>query len=84
MLIPRKLLFGNPIKAAPKISFDGSLLAYLAPDENDVLNVFVRDLKKPGEDRQVTHDRKSGVRRYFWTLDNAFIYYLQDNDGERI
>lgn len=81
-LIPRKLLFGNPVKASPKISFDGSRLAYLAPDENDVLNVFVRDLKNPGEDRQVTHDRKSGVRRYFWTVDNTFIYYLQDNEGD--
>ena len=38
-LIPRDDLFGNPEKASPNISPDGTRLAYLAPDEG-VLNVW--------------------------------------------
>jgi len=39
-LIPRKLLFGNPERAAVTVSPDGSKLAFLAPVEG-VLNVWV-------------------------------------------
>src|SRR5262245_36796429 len=37
-LIPRDVLFGNPERAAPQISPNGKLLAWLAPDQG-VLNV---------------------------------------------
>ena len=39
VLIPRKLLFGNPDRAAVTISPDGTELAFLAPVEC-VLNVW--------------------------------------------
>ena len=39
-LIPREDLFGNPEKAAPKVSPDGKCLAFLAPNEG-VLNLWV-------------------------------------------
>jgi hypothetical protein len=39
-LIPRRVLFGNPVKTNPQISPDGKRLAYLAP-VNNVLNVWV-------------------------------------------
>ncbi len=38
-LIPRKILFGNPVKTSAQISPDGKRLAYLAP-VNNVLNVW--------------------------------------------
>ena len=44
-LIPRKVLFGNPDKASPRISPDGKQLSYLAPVDG-VMNVWV------GTDRQ--------------------------------
>ena len=37
-LIPRSVLFGNPERTDPEISPDGTMLAYLAPDQG-VLNV---------------------------------------------
>src|SRR5207245_2797475 len=43
-LIPRKALFGNPVKAGPQISPDGKTLAYIAPDGKDVLQVWVRGI----------------------------------------
>ncbi|HLZ57503.1 MAG TPA: S9 family peptidase [Ktedonosporobacter sp.] len=78
-LIPRKILFGNPVKANPQISPDGKKLAYLAP-VNDVLNVWVGDV---GSDhyQPVTQDTDRGVRFYFWAADNLHILYIQDIGG---
>lgn len=81
-LIPRKLLFGNPEKTSAKLSPDGTKLAYLAPDANNVLNVWVRDLQKGGTDKQVTNDHKRGIRQYMWQFNNAAILYIQDKDGD--
>lgn len=79
-LIPRAVLFGNPEKAAPQVSPDGKILAYLAPDHG-VLNVWVRTLGKT-DDRVITEDKKRGIRIYFWQPDGAHIVYLQDQDGD--
>ncbi|GHO42297.1 TolB family protein [Ktedonospora formicarum] len=75
-LIPRKVLFGNPVKSSPQISPDGRRLAYLAPVEN-ALNAWVGSLK--GDDYQpVTEDKERGIRFYFWMADNTHIAYIQD------
>ena len=81
-LIPRALLFGNPEKASPKLSPDGTKLAYLAPDAHNVLNVFVRDLGRAEKDAQVTQDTKQGIGQFMWQLNNASILYIQDADGD--
>ncbi|MCU0253608.1 MAG: S9 family peptidase [Acidobacteria bacterium] len=80
-LIPREILFGNPVKASPKISPDGTRLAYVAPSEKGVLNVFVKTL---GQDDavQVTNDTYRGIRQYFWSEDGKRILYLQDIGGD--
>jgi len=62
-LIPRKVLFGNPTRANPLISPDGKHLSYLAPDKNDVLQVWVQTVGKD-DARQVTADKKRGIRSY--------------------
>ena len=79
-LIPRDVLFGNPVKAAPQLSPDGTRLAYLAPADG-VLNVWVGAL---GSDdfRPVTQDRDRGIRVYFWAHDNRHLLYLQDKGGD--
>jgi hypothetical protein len=63
-LIPRTVIFGNPERSSPQISPDGTMLAYLAPDQG-VLNVWVRTLGK-SDDRVITNDRKRGIRNLFW------------------
>lgn len=80
LLIPREVLFGNPVKAAPQLSPDGARLAYLAPSEG-VLNVWVGALD--GDDfRPVTRDRDRGIRVFFWAHDNRHLLYLQDRGGD--
>ncbi len=80
-LISRQVLFGNPVKAGPQISPDGQKLAYLAPDKNGVLNVWVRTVVKT-DDAVVTKDKKRGIRQYFWQQDGEHLLYIQDQDGD--
>ncbi len=80
-LIPRQVLFGNPDKAATKISPDGKHLSFLAPVDG-VLNVWVGPADDPAAARPVTHDKKRGIRSYFWTYTNRHILYVQDADGD--
>jgi dipeptidyl aminopeptidase/acylaminoacyl peptidase len=80
-LIPRDVLFGNPERASPEISPDGKYLAYLAPDDKNVLQVFVRSVGKQ-DDRKVTNDPQRGIRQYFWAYDSKHILYLQDTAGD--
>jgi dipeptidyl aminopeptidase/acylaminoacyl peptidase len=80
-LIPREVLLGNPVKASPRISPDGTRLSYLAPSEEGVLNVWVRTIGE-ADDRQVTNDTHRGIRIHFWAEDNAHLLYLQDIDGD--
>jgi dipeptidyl aminopeptidase/acylaminoacyl peptidase len=80
-LIPREVLFGNPDKAAARLSHDGKRLAYLAPLDG-VLNVFVGSVDDPDQAKPVTHDKKRGVRIYFWAYTNEHILYLQDIGGD--
>jgi dipeptidyl aminopeptidase/acylaminoacyl peptidase len=79
-LIPRSVLFGNPERSSPDISPDGTMLAYLAPDQG-VLNVWVRTLGKT-DDRVITNDRKRGIRNFVWQYDSQSILYGQDKDGD--
>jgi len=79
-LIPREVLLGNPEKASPQVSPDGTRIAYLAPHEG-VLNVWVRTLGK-SDDRVVTSDKKRGIRFFTWQPDGRHILYIQDRDGD--
>jgi dipeptidyl aminopeptidase/acylaminoacyl peptidase len=80
-LIPREVLVGNPEKAAPQISCDGTRLSYLAPSDKGVLNVWVRTIGKT-DDTQVTNDTYRGIRIHFWAEDGKHLMYLQDTGGD--
>jgi hypothetical protein len=43
-LIPRNVIFSSPAKTLPAISPDGKRIAYLAPDKNDVTQLWVQTL----------------------------------------
>jgi dipeptidyl aminopeptidase/acylaminoacyl peptidase len=79
-LIPREVLFGNPERAKPQISPDGTQLGYLAPTDG-VLNVWIRTLGK-ADDRPVTADKHRGIRNFRWQYDNKHILYTQDVGGD--
>jgi len=78
--IPLEVLFGNPLNVAPRLSPDGERIAYLAPDEG-VMNVWARTVGK-GDDRPVTHDRKSGIWIHFWSEDGRYLLFMRDREGD--
>jgi hypothetical protein len=80
MLISRAHLFGNPTRAAARISPDGPMLSWLAPVDG-VLNVFVAPTDALGDARAVTQDRGRGVRIYGWTYAGSLVF-LQDVGGD--
>ncbi|MEG3987486.1 S9 family peptidase [Microcoleus sp. S28C3] len=80
-LIEREILFGNPEKTRPQLSPDGKYIAYIAPDENNVLQVQLRTVGQ-ADDRQLTADKKRGIRIFFWTYSGEELIYLQDAEGD--
>ena len=78
-LIPRAVLFGNPEKAAPAISPNGMMLAYLAPS-NGVLSIWVRTVGK-SDDRVVATDPSRPIRNVVWQPDSKHVLYEQDKGG---
>jgi len=80
-IVPRSVLFGNPQRIHPQLSPDGKYLAYLAPDDRDVLQVWVRTVGK-ADDRLLTSDRKRGIRSFRWTYSRDRLLYSQDSDGD--
>jgi dipeptidyl aminopeptidase/acylaminoacyl peptidase len=80
-LLPRELLFGNPERTRPQLSPSGDALAWLAPDDENVLQVWVR-AKDQEDGAVVTADRKRGIRSFSWGEDSRSILYEQDADGD--
>ena len=89
-LIPRSVLFGNPERTFPRLSPDGSRLAWIAPHDG-VLNVWIAPLRAdPGQDdavdwaaaQVVTDDRDRGIRMFTWAHDARHLLYIQDTGGD--
>jgi dipeptidyl aminopeptidase/acylaminoacyl peptidase len=80
-LIPRDTLFGNPDRAGPQISPDGKRIAYLRPDDKNVLQVWVKTIGQ-NDDQAITDDPKRGIRQYYWAYDNKHLLYVQDAGGD--
>jgi dipeptidyl aminopeptidase/acylaminoacyl peptidase len=87
-LIPRQVLFGNPERVRPRISPDGTQLAWIAPSDG-VLNVWVAPAnqgKDQGIDwsaaRVVTDDADRGIRMFAWAHDGRHLLYVQDAGGD--
>ena len=80
-LIPREILWGNPVKDKPMISPGGTRIAYLANSPEGVLNIWVASVGKKDE-KMVTHDTTRGVFEFFWGYSDDHILFLQDNSGD--
>lgn len=80
-LIPRQVLFGNPVKSSPQISPDGRQWGWIAPDAKGVKQVWIAKLGD-AQGRRITADPKRGIRGFLWSGDSRYVLYLQDTDGD--
>jgi dipeptidyl aminopeptidase/acylaminoacyl peptidase len=80
-LIPRRVLFGNPQRAAARISPNGKWLSFLAP-VNGILNVWVAPVDDLAAAKQVTDDKTRDIRSYSWAYNGEQILYTQDKGGD--
>ncbi len=84
-LIPLTVLFGNPERVSPRLSPDGTQLAWIAPRDG-ILNVWLAPIGPDGVDwnaaRVVTDDTDRGIRQFAWAHDGRHLLYLQDSGGD--
>jgi len=85
-LIPLSVLFGNPERVSPRLSPDGSQLAWIAPHEG-VLNVWLAPITSQQEvswadARVITDDTDRGIRQFAWAHDGRHLLYVQDTGGD--
>ncbi len=80
-LIPRDALFGNPVKAAGRISPDGKYVSWIAPRDG-VMNIFVAPASDPTAAKALTNERTRPIRSYFWAPDSKQILYVNDKGGD--
>jgi dipeptidyl aminopeptidase/acylaminoacyl peptidase len=80
-LIPRDTLLGNTERDNPHIAPDGKRLAWLAPEEHGVLQVWVQTIGEH-DARVVTADKNRGIQSYGWAYDSKTILYNQDAAGD--
>jgi len=79
-LIPRDVLFGNPVQTQARLSPDGTKVSYLAP-VNGILNLFVGGADG-SEPRQVTQETTRSLQQYTWALNSRHLLFLKDGGGD--
>ncbi|MBX3231742.1 MAG: S9 family peptidase [Labilithrix sp.] len=80
-VLARKVIFGNPDHAGPRVSYDGKQLAWLAPKDG-VLNVYVAPINDPSKAKAVTDEKGRPVNGFFWTSDGKRVLYAIDKNGD--
>ena len=80
-LIPRDVLFGNPVKAAGRISPDGKWLSWIAPRDG-VMNIWVAPASNPAAAKALTNERTRPIRSYFWAPDSKQVLFVNDKGGD--
>jgi dipeptidyl aminopeptidase/acylaminoacyl peptidase len=85
-LIPLTVLFGNPERVSPRLSPDGTQLAWIAPHDG-VLNVWLAPISTQDgvswdAARVITDDTDRGIRQFAWAHDGRHVLYLQDTGGD--
>ncbi len=79
-LIPRRALFGNPGRSAPRISPDGRHLAWTAPRDG-VMNAWVAPVGDLAAAAPLTRSARP-VWSVVWAHDGRHLLYLDDTDGD--
>jgi Tol biopolymer transport system component len=80
-LIPRKRLLGNPSRIDPKLSPDGSRLAWQAPVDG-VMNIWVAPTDEISQAQPVTRLGGRPPGWHGWSADGRFVLFFKDENGD--
>ena len=80
-LIPRSVLFGNPVRSSGTISPDGTQFAFIAPRDG-VMNLWVAPIGDISAARPLTAEKVRPIRQYFWAPDSKQLLFINDNGGD--
>ena len=78
-LIPREVLFGNPVRSSVSISPDGSMLAFRAPVDG-VMNAWVQPID--GEARSLTNYTDRPIGSLNWSWNSQQLLFTKDSGGD--
>ena len=79
-LVPRKVFDAAAEHDLLTVSPDGKMIAYTAPSDKGVANIWVEDLATR-QKRMVTRATQHGIYGYQWAYDNAHLLYQSDENG---
>ncbi|HZD93946.1 MAG TPA: hypothetical protein VE133_06805, partial [Candidatus Sulfotelmatobacter sp.] len=79
-LIPRKVFDSPAEHDALTISPNGKMIAYTAPSDKEVANLWVEELATH-QKRMVTRAEHHGIGGYQWAYDNEHLLYQSDENG---
>ncbi len=79
-LIPRKLLFGNPERMAPRISPDGRWIAWIAPRDG-IMNIWIAPSADLAAARPLTASARP-LNGFEWAFDRRHILFTDDINGD--
>jgi len=79
-LVPRKVFDAPAEHDFLTVSPNGKSIAYTAPSEQGVANVWVEDLATHKK-RMVTRAGQRGIGEYKWAFDNNHLLYQSDENG---
>ena len=80
-LIPRRILFGNPVAFNVSLSLDGEWITWIAPLEG-VLNIWIAPRTRLHERRPVTRTRARPIEWRMWIRDGRQTLYMNDLNGD--
>ncbi|MBY6185813.1 S9 family peptidase [Marinobacter hydrocarbonoclasticus] len=80
-LIDRSVLFGNPARFQGRVSPNGQWMSFRAPVDG-VMNLWVGPRGDLAQAKPITQDRGRGIPAHFWSLDDRYVLYIQDKDGD--
>src|SRR5690606_2156551 len=80
-LIPRDQLFSDPKYSSVSLSPDGSVIAYLAPNEKGISNIYTKCVTCQYT-KVVTFDNNRHIGGFQWTGVPNIILFYQDTDGD--
>jgi dipeptidyl aminopeptidase/acylaminoacyl peptidase len=80
-IIPRKLLFGDPVAMDARISPDGKWLSWIAPVDG-VLNIWKAPRERPQDAEPVTRTKGRPIWWHWWSHDCRFVLFVNDENGD--